>query len=181
MNLKLIILTPDCKDREYFEQVNDEAFPLSERMSMDEIFSFALDTNTDVIGIYDTCTPVGFAVLLKNQECAYVYYLAIDNRIRSKGYGTAALKKIFEAYPQLQIILDFEEIDANADNNAQRIRRKNFYLRNGFHETGNYTLLREGRFEVVCSAGELHKDALKDLLSVIHAHRPEFPNVLLEN
>ena len=59
------------------------------------------------------------------------------------------MKKIIASYPDLLIILDFEEIDANAENNNQRIRRKNFYLKNGFYETGFYTLLGEIRFEVV--------------------------------
>lgn len=39
------------------------------------------------------------------------------------------MKKILEIYPQLQIVLDFEEIDKNAENYIQRIRRKN---RDGF-------------------------------------------------
>ncbi len=179
LEIELIKLEPNCKDRQVFEQINKEAFPLSERMSMDEIFSFAANTDTDVLGIYDVDTPVGFTVILKNKKCGYVYYLAIDKRVRSKGYGGAALEKLFETYPWLQIILDFEEIDANAENSAQRLRRKEFYLRNGFHETGCFTMLNGARFEVVCSGGELRKDAFKDLLNVIHAHRPEFPNVLI--
>lgn len=73
----------------------------------------------------------------------------------------------------------FEEIDEKAENYAQRIRRKNFYLRNGFHKTGNYTLLWGNRFEVVCSAGKLRKDAFQDLLNVIYKYCPEFPNVLI--
>ena len=40
-------------------------------------------------------------------------------------------------------------------------------------------MLRDERFEVVCSGGELRKAALRDLLRVIHAHRPEFPDVLI--
>lgn len=179
LKLELIRLNPDSKDRKYFEQINDEAFPLSERMSFDEIFDFASDTDTDVLGIYDDGTPVGFAVLLKNVECGYVYYIAIDSRIRSKGYGGAAIQKMMEVYSELQLVLDFEVIDENAENNQQRVRRKNFYLRNGFHETGNYTLLCDERFEVVCNGGELRKAALKDLLRIIHKHRPEFPDVLI--
>lgn len=179
MNLQLIKLNPNSKDRKYFEQVNYEAFPLFERMSFDEIFEFASDTDTDVLGIYDGEKPIGFAVLLKNAECGYVYYLAVDCHARSKGYGSATIQRMLEVYSNLQLILDFEEIDENAENNGQRIRRKKFYLKNGFHETGNYTMLRDGRFEVVCSGGELRKAAFRELLYIIHAHRPEFPNVLL--
>lgn len=148
-------------------------------MSMDDIFLFASDTNTDVLGIYDGNTPIGFAVILKNAECGYIYFIAVDQRLRSHGYGSAALKKLLNAYAPLQLILDFEEIDPAADNSVQRLRRKQFYLRNGFHETGRYTLLREDRFEVVCSSGPLREVAFRDLLRVLHAHRADFPDVLL--
>ena len=178
MNLKLKILDPDCKDIKTFEKINNEAFPIYERMCMDEIFSFASDTDTDVLEIYDNSLPIGFAVILKNEKCGYLYYLAIDKSFRSKGYGGAALKKIIASYPDLQIILDFEEIDANAENNNQRIRRKNFYLKNGFYETGFYTLLGEIRFEVVCSELPLRKESFCDLLNILHAHRPEFSDSL---
>lgn len=179
MEIELIRLNPDCKDRKYFEQINDEAFPISERMSFDEIFDFASDTDTDVLGIYDGENPVGFAVILKNAECGYVYYIAIDNHVRSKGYGSAAIQEMMKVYSDLQLILDFEVIDENAENNKQRVRRKNFYLNNGFHETGHYTLLRNERFELVCSGGELRDAPLKDLLRIIHKHRPEFPDILI--
>ncbi|MGN1235248.1 MAG: GNAT family N-acetyltransferase [Christensenellaceae bacterium] len=179
MNVALTQLSPDSKDRTYFETINDEAFPLSERMSFDEIFHFASETDTDVLGIYDDGAPVGFVVLLKNEECAYVYYIAVDSRTRSKGYGGAALQKLTEEYQDLQLILDFEAIDETAENNGQRVRRKKFYLRNGFHETGYYTLLCGEPFEVVCSGGELRKEALKDLLRILHKHRSEFSEVLV--
>lgn len=179
MSIALLKLSPNNKDRIYFERINDEAFPPSERMSFDGIFDFASDTNTDILGIYDDETPIGFAVILKNEECGYVYFIAIDSNTRSKGYGSVAMRKMFELYPNLQLVLDFEVIDEKAENNEQRIRRKNFYLKNGFHETGNYTMLRDERFEIVCSGGELRKEAFKDLLRILHKHRPEFPNVLL--
>ena len=179
MKLELLKLSRNSKDRKYLEQVNDEAFPVSERMSFDEIFDFASNTNTDVLGIYDNGNPVGFAVVLKNEECGYVYYVAIDSHMRSKGYGGATMKKMMEAYRQLQLVLDFEAIDENAENHEQRIRRRNFYLKNGFHETGNYTMLGDDRFEVMCNGDELRKDALKDLLRILHKHRPEFSDVLL--
>lgn len=40
-------------------------------------------------------------------------------------------------------------------------------------------MLRDDCFEVVCSGGELRKTALRELLRIIHEHRPEFPDVLL--
>lgn len=77
MNLELIRLSTNSNDRKYFEQINNEAFPLSERMRFDEIFDFASDTDTDVLGIYDNGNPIGFAVLLKNAECGFVEKISI--------------------------------------------------------------------------------------------------------
>lgn len=180
MNLQLIKLNTDSKDIEYFEQINEEAFPVSERTNFDEFFAFASDANADVIGIYDDTKPVGFTFVVKNQECGYIFYLAIDRQARSKGYGSAVLQKLREFYSELQLILDFEEIDETAENIAQRIRRKNFYLRNGFHETGNYTIMLEDlRFEVVCTDGELQKEAFVDLIHIIHKHCAAFLDILL--
>lgn len=179
MKLKLLCLKSDSKDRKCFEKINSDAFPQNERMDMEDIFAFAESTNTDVLGIYDENAPVGFAVILKNSECGYIYFLAVDKNMRSRGYGSAALEKIISMYPKLQIVLDFEEIDEKADNIMQRIRRKNFYLQNGFHETGNYTFLCEERFEVVCTKGELKKAAFKDLIKILHTYNPVFLDVLL--
>lgn len=179
MNLELVKLDPGNTDRRYFEQINEEAFPISERMTFDEIFDLASDTNTDVLGIYCNEKPIGFTVILKNTECGYIYFLAIDHRMRSKGCGGAAIQKMMKLYSELQLVLDFEIIDEKSENNEQRIRRKSFYLRNGFHETGKYTMLRGELFEVVCSGGELNKTALKDLLVIIHKHCPGFSDVLI--
>lgn len=179
MYITLKKLSPESRDRIYFEKINYEAFPPLEWMSFDEIFEFASKTNTDVLGIYDGRKPIGFIVLLKNDVCGYIYYFAVDTSSRSKGYGAAAMKKLMETYPDLQLILDFEVLDKDAENYEQRVSRKNFYLNNGFHETGHYTLLSEERFEVVCSDGELRTEGLKDLLRILHEHRPEFPDVLI--
>lgn len=179
MQLQFTSLTENSKDRDYFEQINIEAFPRYERWDMKDIFAFAKQTDTEVLGVYDGETPIGFSVLVKHTECAYIYYLAIDKRQRSKGYGSATLHKLMEVYSDLQLILDFEDPMEESDNCEQRIRRKEFYLRNGLHETGHYTLLNGGRFEVVCNKGELLTEAFEELIHILHEHREEFPDVLL--
>lgn len=162
-----------------FCEINDEAFPPWEHMSMQDILSFASKTNTDALGIYDGDMPIGFVVVMKNDRCGYVYFYAIDKCQRSKGYGGAALKQLLKRYDNIQMTLDFESPDVVSDNQAQRIRRRDFYLRNGFYKTGRFTLLEGERFEVVCSDTDLDEDGLKDLLETIHTHIPRFQNVLL--
>lgn len=72
-------------------------------MSFEEIFSFAADTDTDVPGIYAAGNPIGFTVLLKNDVCGYIYFLAIEAGDRAKGYGSAALRKMMVKYPNRQL------------------------------------------------------------------------------
>ncbi len=179
MNLHLVDLKRDCMDFELFEAINAEAFPPSEYMPMEDIFTFAENTDSHVLGIYDDRCPIGFMLFVKNANCGYVFFFAIGKKFRSKGYGSSALKALAEKYRKLQIILDFEQIDENAENNSWRIRRKQFYLRNGFCETNRYTLLRGERFEVVCTKGDLRCDDFKEIIAVIHSQCPDFPNVLI--
>lgn len=181
MRFDFIPLGPDCADRDYFDRLNQEAFPAAERTDIEEMFAFSRDADAQLLGIYEAGAPVGFAFLVKNAACGYVYYFAIDKALRSQGYGGAAIEELLGRYPQLQLILDFEELDPAAANYDQRLRRKGFYLRHGFVETGKYTMLRGNRFEVVCGGGPLREDAFRDLLQVLHAHCPQFPAVLYQS
>lgn len=49
------------------------------------------------------------------------------------------------------LTIDFEKPDPDAENSAQRIRRKKFYLQNGFLETGCYQNMQGIDFEIVTS------------------------------
>lgn len=179
MNLVFKEITPSFYDIKTFEEINREAFPDSEYMSPEEMFEFAKNTGAEILGIYDGDAFVGFTLFLKNDKCGYIFFLAIGKSYRSKGYGSESLKALIKRYPALQIILDFEEITESAENLEQRVRRKAFYLKNGFCETGHFTLLRGDRFEVVCNNGALLTEDFKRLISVIHDNCPYFPNVLL--
>ena len=172
--MELRKLAADCKDRDLLEEINHEAFPPSERMNTEELFQFAQRTDTDILGIYDNDLLVGFIVLVKNEPSSYLYYLAIDHRLRSKGYGSKAIQALLSLYSHLQITLDFEVLDPAAPNLEQRKRRREFYLRNGFHETGYYTVLNGEKFELVCNGGELKKEPLLELLKILHQHRLGF-------
>lgn len=179
MQIELKRLYKGSKGLPLIKKINKEAFPDCERVSINEFFIMEQKSNAEFLVIYDKETPVGFILTVKNEECAYLFFLAINKNKRSNGYGGKALKALAERYANLQIILDFEEIDQTADNFLQRIKRKDFYLKNGFHETGRYTLMNSVRFEVVCNKAPLNEAAFKRLLPVLHQNCPSFANALL--
>lgn len=172
-------LQPHDKDLAYIEAINEASFPPRERMSLAELVDFAAKTDTDILGIYADDRPIGFTVVLKNDVYAYLYFLAIAEADQSMGYGGKTLQQLAAAYPTRQLALDLEVIDERAADNDQRIRRKAFYLRHGFHETGHYVMLRDEPFEVLCTGGDLDKASLRELIHVIHVHRPELVDRLL--
>lgn len=132
---RLVPLKSENKDLLKLESINSEAFPPTEYVSFDVLFRLSEEMDTDILGVYESETPVGFTVVVKNKFCAYIFLLAIDKNVRSKGYGSNTLQEVMKRYPDQQMILDFEELDLKAENYLQRVKRKAFYLRNGFHET----------------------------------------------
>lgn len=65
------------------------------------------------------------------------------------------MDKIKEESNQESVALCIEEIDSNADNYEQRVKRKKFYERNGFIETGFKN--KEGkRYYEILTYGKKH-------------------------
>ena len=73
------------------------------------------------------------------KDIVFVFYLAIDKGTREQGYGTKVLDSIKQKYKNSRIILCIEPVDENSDNYEQRVKRKKFYLKNGF-EDSNYII-----------------------------------------
>ena len=65
-------------------------------------------------------------------DVVILLYLAISDAVRGKGYGSAVLQAVQKKYAGKRIILNIEEMDEQAANYAQRVKRKAFYQKNGF-------------------------------------------------
>jgi len=71
-------------------------------------------------------------------------------------------------YADKYLVVDFEMLDENAPNNEQRKRRKDFYLRNGFKETGRGLRYFGVDYEIM-STGKFKLQTFRDMLM---EHRP---------
>lgn len=157
-----------------FTAINNEAFPKNERCPLERFFELQkMGLDVDILGFFDNDELLGFFVAMKKGLCAYAWFFAIRNDLRSLGLGTKALSLIFDRYKDYQIVLDFEALDESAPNNEQRIHRKNFYLRNGFKETGYFQYYCETEFEIVCSEIKLDVNSYEFL-------KTEYENLLGE-
>lgn len=78
----------------------------------------------------------GLAVSLIHGDIVLIDYYAIGEQTRGRGTGSRAIAQLCERYVGKRVVLEIEAPDDTAENGEQRVRRKRFYLRNGFEETG---------------------------------------------
>ena len=148
---KVKISSTDIK-RIYFE-----AFPQKERMPFPMMVAMSKLWNTQFLGFYDGDTPCGFIYLAANRKIVFVMFFAVDKRLHSKGYGSFILQQIRNKYPNKKIIISIEPCDDNTPDIEVRKRRKAFYLRNGYKETGYKMKLNGIVQEIIISNGEFTK------------------------
>ena len=168
MKLLLKELPSEFNDVKNLEKINYESFPIEERLEINKLLEMA---NTDLFSLYlayEDKKLVGFILLAVNKPSIYIFLFAIDKSVRSKGYGSTVLRYIKELYPEYQIVLDLERINENSPNIKQRISRKNFYIRNGYFETGYFMDYNDVEFEVLCNDHNFNQDSFTKLLNKIN-------------
>lgn len=118
------------------EALAREAFPPEEYLATEALIDMARAEDFDFSALFAGEQFVGFTVIKLYEELYYLLFLAIDPSLRSRGYGSAALETVKARYPDRIGTVDFEMPDDLAPNREQRLRRRDFYLRNGFFKTG---------------------------------------------
>lgn len=147
--MKLERVTAGFRDMERLLAINDEAFPPEERVP-GEKFTAAMDElGCEVWAVYDGENMIGFADVLPGDEVAYLWFLAVSAAYHSRGYGSRILEELDNRYTQ-QLTLDVEPLDEAAENYEQRVRRMEFYRKNGFHETGYMMRYMGLDFSILC-------------------------------
>lgn len=96
---------------------------------------------------------IGLAYFVRYRDVLYLFYLAIDENSQGKGYGSALLAAVRRHFAGRRVILNIEEVTDTAPNYEERIKRKHFYEKNGFHEMG-YTVKELGVVYEMLGMGE---------------------------
>ena len=165
-------LTPKSKDYKAVESLYKAAFPAEEQAPLLFLFQRAKKDFIEFSAYYDGEALIGIVYQVAWGNIIYIVYLAVDATIRSKGCGSKILDEIKESYPDKRILLNIEVADETADNNPQRIKRKQFYARNGFADTGVKIKMFGVTYDMLsyngpCSAKEfltLHKKFLGPII-----------------
>jgi GNAT superfamily N-acetyltransferase len=126
------------KYKKEIKKLYREAFPADERAPLfllfkrtdngRDKFSAILDDNNNFTGLIYT---------ISTDRLKYVFFFAITNENRGKGYGTEVLKKLREENSEKTVILMIEDPELeNAPNTIERVKRLEFYEKNGFLRLG---------------------------------------------
>lgn len=171
MNVKKVKLGHSDVKRIYFE-----SFPKSERMPFPLMVAMSKLWNTDFLGFYEEDTLCGFIYLAHNRKIVFVMFFAVDAALRSKGFGSAILQEIQKKYPTKKIIISIEPCDETAPDIEIRKKRKAFYLRNGYKETGYMIKLAGVVQEIIIANGEFNKSQFKRFF-VLYSNGTMWPRI----
>ena len=132
------------------------AFPREERVALDLLLE--TDGPYDFIACYDEEMLCGFYSTLTLGDITHVLFLAVEETLRGHGYGSQILDEIRRAYPNKRVILDVEMPDSEAENQEQRTKRIEFYVRNGYHHSGISYGWRGVEYEILILNGEISEE-----------------------
>jgi len=173
---------PDYKKA---KELYRKAFPKHERVPL-VILSWFFRKRTNkraaFYSIYYKNSWAGFIYLWVGDDLVYVHYLAIDETLRSKGYGGMALEEIKERYANQRIVLGIEEVDKEVANFEQRRKRRDFYKRHGFVSSGYRRTQKSVSMELLVHGGTFQpSDLLKLITECMGKCKGYFLGRMLEN
>ena len=151
--------------REDIEPLYISAFPEEERPPVDMFFDNALKEDNELLGFYENDEFIGFTNVLFYKDLCYVFFLAIAPVKRKQGYGSSILKYVTETYKEKRFVLCFEEVDEKYEDNSFRIKRRDFYYRNGFKDNKLKTCEYWVRYDTVYCGD--HPVTFEEYLSIM--------------
>ena len=125
----------------------ESAFPIDERPPTKYFFKSLEKKENKLFAYYNKDTFVGFTFLSFYQDVCYIFFLAVSPTERHKGYGGEIIEDIKKTYPDLVLLLCFEEVDPKYPNYEERVNRRHFYYSHGFKpnnlKTNEYGVIYE--------------------------------------
>ncbi len=152
-------------DYKNIKRLYNTAFPADERAPMWLLTAKAYKKNVDFWSLYCNCEYrdgkcnddkwFGMAYVVNEKDLSYLFYFAVSEKERGRGLGTAALRALKMKYSGRRLFLALEQLDEDAENYSERLKRRNFYLKNDFVPIG--CTIKEGTvtYDVMGVGGDI--------------------------
>lgn len=109
-----------------------EAFPASERKPIYMILKTCREGRADIWCALENNRVVGLALTVLSDTVILLDYLAVVRHRRGSGIGAFILEQLQKRYAGKGLFIEIESTYADCPDHRLRLRRKGFYLRNGF-------------------------------------------------
>lgn len=113
-----------------------QAFPKSERKPFRLMRKKAREGVMELLVIHEKKELLGLAITARYKDMVLLDYFAVETGHRGKKIGSCALELLKQRYKDCRFMLEIELPETEGPGQDLRIRRKQFYLRNGMKETG---------------------------------------------
>lgn len=150
MKAKRLTSISACKEE--IRCLYESAFPEKEQIPYEDLLQLVDRMNLDFTAYYKGADFVGFTIVYPRDTFNWFWYFAVKEDLRGNGCGQQILSMLIEKYKGCSNILDMESPEQECENREQRRRRSDFYIRNGFRNTGvgksfegvDYVILQNG-------------------------------------
>lgn len=124
-----------------------DSFPEKERFPFWLLEECSKENNSYLYAILDDEKFIGMSYIVNCNDAYYLMYLAVEPDLRNKKYGSNILQDLKEKYKTIFLSIErsFDEIS---------IKRKKFYLKNGFYDTNKIYEDAGVYYEVLCTNNE---------------------------
>ena len=170
MNLTAIVAKDNSKEFQDFLSLYRIAFPPEEQIP-DELFWYSIHMEGAKVTTYYAEEILGkkfyagFSFVIETEQFLFLYFLAVNPEIRSKGIGSEIIQNhLMKQYPGKTIVLNVESPDELAEDNHSRLRRIAFYERLGFVQMNCSFTDGCVMFSVLSTSSELDLNAYVEFL-----------------
>jgi GNAT superfamily N-acetyltransferase len=131
-------ITKSNANDEQIKFLYQTAFPENEQIPWEDLVRLIDQMQLDFTAYYEDDTFIGFTILFPHKKFNWFWYFAVIPELRGQGKGQKILTYLIEKYKEKNVVLDMESPKQECNNKEQRIRRHDFYIRNGFRDTNLY-------------------------------------------
>ena len=110
---------------------------------------------------------LGFAITILHKDIVLLDYLAVSPDRRGNGLGSQILEQLNHRYEGKRILLEIEDPDARCKNKEERLRRRSFYLRNGFAVQDYKVWLFGVKMMILSHAGPVSFDEYHEIFEAV--------------
>ena len=157
------------------------AFHRNERIPIWLLHIGTMRKNTKFTAFFDGNVFAGLLYTMENDKYYFILYLAVNDEVRSRGYGTAILDYAQQQAGGKSIVLNVEPLNLEASNYEQRKRRIAFYERNGIFDTGYELYDKRESYAVLSSKADSFepKEYAKLLGGMTLKRREKYKRIIL--